>query len=78
MGLQVEQGRHPHAAGAGETPEVVAQEIDDHQVFGPGLGIGAELTRERGIRRGIGGTGCRALHRLGLESPRPVAQEELG
>ena len=76
MGLQLEQGRHPHAAGARQAPEVVAQQVDDHQVFGPGLGIGAQLTRQGGIPRRSGAAGGRTLHGARLEQTPVVAQEE--
>jgi len=38
-GLRMEEPRHTHAAGSGQTREIVADEIDDHHVFRPLLFI---------------------------------------
>ena len=77
MGFHREQVRHAHAARARHPPEIVAQEIDDHEVFGPGLGIEAERARDRRLVLANPGARRRALHRPGLEQAPLVAQKQL-
>ncbi len=48
VAFQAEQLRHPHRANAAGAAQVVAQQVDNHQVFRPVLGAGQQL----------GGVGC--------------------
>ena len=80
VALHVEQRRHFHAAGDGHARDVVAQQVDDHQVLGAVLGIGGEvggaqdvfrlLRRWRGRRR--------AFHRPRGQHAAAVAHEQFG
>ena len=66
IGLDREQFGHRDAAGPGDAREVVAQQIDDHQILGALLGVGAERLRVGVARRG-------ALHRPGGDAARSSA-----
>ena len=57
---------HPHAAGFGDTGEIVAHQIDDHQILGAILDRASELRSQRCIRLRIAAPRAGALHRLGL------------
>ncbi len=41
--------RHPHAPVAGDSPHVVAPQVQQHQVLGALLGVGEEVLRQRGV-----------------------------
>ena len=69
IGLDREQRRHLDAAGAGDAGEIVAQQIDDHQILGALLGIGGE-----GGGIGVGRRG--ALHRPRGEAARLEREEQ--
>jgi hypothetical protein len=58
--------RHRDAADLADGAEVVAQEVDDHQVLGPVLLIGGEGGGEGGVLLGGGATAARALDRSGF------------
>ena len=52
IGFDREQAGHGDAAGLGDAGQVVAEEVDDHEVFGALLGVGGE---------GVGGGAVRGL-----------------
>ena len=70
IGLDREQLGHLDAARFGDSRQIVAQEIDDHQVFGALLGIACE-------RRGVGVARGGALHRPGRHIAALEREEEL-
>ncbi|NJD29241.1 MAG: hypothetical protein FIA92_13210, partial [Chloroflexi bacterium] len=47
--------RHANAARPADPPEVVAQDVDDHDVLGPILGAAEQLAREAPV---VGAAGC--------------------
>jgi len=49
IALDIEQGVDPHRTGRGDDAEVVAHQIDDHQIFGPLLGSVAQRLRRRTV-----------------------------
>ncbi|MNF83630.1 hypothetical protein D3C84_659550 [compost metagenome] len=66
IAFQAEQLRHPDRTGAAGAPKIVAQQVDDHQVFRAILGAGQEFG---GVRRVFGGceaSGARAFDRAGF------------
>ena len=66
IGLDREQLRHLDAARPRDARQIVAQQIDDHQIFGALLGIGAK-------RRGIGVRAARCPSSAGPSTGRPPA-----
>ena len=78
VGLDGEQLLHPHRTGLGQAPQVVAQQINDHQVFRPVLGRGRQggpVGRIAGLvrppRRG-------ALHGPGTQGVAAARDEQFG
>ncbi|MNM90712.1 hypothetical protein D3C81_1029840 [compost metagenome] len=49
IAFQAEQFRHPYRTGTAGTTEVIAQQIDNHQVFRPVLGAGQQFGGVRGV-----------------------------
>ena len=64
VALHLEQLRDSHGPGAAHAPEVVAGEVDEHQVLGALLLVGLELVRERIVGRAVGVAAARARDRL--------------
>jgi hypothetical protein len=63
VGIAIDANR----AGARHATEIVATEIDEHQVFGVLLGVGAQFPFESLVRRGIGPAPPGAGDRMGLD-----------
>ena len=79
VGLDGHERRHLDAAQRAHAAEVVAHEIDDHEVLGARLVVGAQRGGAVGVLGGVGGARGGALDRLGLDDPLAVdAQEALG
>ncbi len=78
IGLDLEQGRHGHAARHCDPRQVVADQIDDHEIFGALLGISREFLRRRRVGHRIGAACRRPLHRPRLDPPAVEAEEHLG
>ena len=70
---------HSHRAGRADPGQVVAHQVDDHQVLGPILWRAGELGGQGGVLGGVAPARPRALDRLGLDPRRPRrdAQEPL-
>ena len=62
----------------GNPRQVVAHQIDDHQIFGALLGVRRQLCLLGGVGGGIGAARRGALHRLGLDSAVADREELLG
>ncbi|KGM30138.1 hypothetical protein P409_34880, partial [Inquilinus limosus MP06] len=75
-GLQPAQRRHPHAADGADLRQVVAQQVDDHQVLGPVFRAGLQLHSQDRIRRRIDPARPGALDRPGLDPPGRVDRQE--
>ncbi len=73
-----EQRGHRDRARRRDTPDIVAQQVDDHQVLGAILWIGCECLAHLRVESGIGHTGGRPLHRLRVQRARFVAQKKFG
>ena len=67
-----------HRAGPRHPPEVVAPEVDEHDVLGPLLGIALELLGEDRVLLGVGAAGSRAGDRVGRQLVAVELDEELG
>ena len=67
--LDGEQPGHLHAAGPGDAGDVVAQQVDDHQVLGALLGAGPQLLPPAGVLRRVPAAGRRPLHRAQQHLP---------
>ena len=76
--LDREQGRHPHRSDPRKPAEVVAQEVDDHEVLGPVLDVQAEQACRFAVAFGCGHARGGALHRPGRQQAVSMAQEQLG
>ena len=63
---------HLDAARLGHAGQVVAHQVDDHQVLGPVLDRGGELLRQPRVFRAVAAARARALHRF--DQRRPVAR----
>ena len=63
--LGVQQLRHVHAAGLRNAPQVVAQQINDHDVFGTFFGAGLQRLGLGGIGLGRGAARGGAFHGAG-------------
>ncbi len=63
IALDAEALGHAHRTRHGQPPQIVAQQVEDHQVLGAVLGIGSQ--RQRGLRVGfcVGAARSGALHR---------------
>ena len=70
--------RHLHAAEAADAPEVVAAEVDEHDVLGPLLLVGEQLALEARRPRGRRAARARARDRARLDAPALDAHEDLG
>ena len=57
---------HAHAAGIRDARQIVAHEVDDHEVLRPILDRCGKLPGQRTIELGLARPWARALHRLGL------------
>lgn len=78
VGFEPAQDRHPHAVRLADAREIVAQQIDDHDVLGPLLGVGLEGFAEARIGLRVGDPADRPLDRPGLDRPSVQLQEALG
>ena len=67
VGLDVHQHRHLDRADLADHPDVVAEEVDDHQVLGAVLGVAGEPDPQRLVLLVGGAAGRGALDRLGLD-----------
>ena len=78
IGLGVQQRGHRDRTGLGAAGQVVAQQVDDHDVLRPLLGAAQQVRAGVGVRGGAAPPARRALHRPGRE-PVPLApHEQLG
>ena len=68
--------RDAHAAGRAHARQVVAHEVDDHQVLGAILGALGERLTERGIVLGTDTARPRALDRPRLDMTARIDSEE--
>ncbi len=78
IALDLEQPRDGDAAHLAHTREVVAHEVDDHEVLGLLFVARGELGGERRIALDLGVARARALDGAGLHDPVGDAQEGLG
>ena len=71
--------RHAHGARQADAREVVAREVDDHDVLGAVLGVRREVGRERRVEQRVVVARPRALDRPRLAAAVGAdAQERLG
>ncbi len=73
-----EQLRHRHGAGLRHAAEVVAQQVDDHQVFGTVLGVERQVGGAARVDFRIAARRRRTLHRPRQQGAGRVAHEQLG
>ncbi len=73
-----EQGRHRHRSGIGDARQIVAHQIDDHQVFGALFGVGGKRLRRFKVRCRIGQAPRGALHRPADELTSCQCEEQFG
>ncbi len=66
--LHDEQFRHPYAAGLGDAADIVAQQIDDHQIFSAVLGRIGQTASLCGVLFCVRQPRQRALDRAGLDT----------
>ncbi|MNV27930.1 hypothetical protein D3C71_1190970 [compost metagenome] len=66
IAFQAEQFRHPYRACAAGATEVIAQQVDNHQVFRAVLGAGQQFGGVRGVLLGRQAPGASALDRAGF------------
>ncbi|MNN15414.1 hypothetical protein D3C81_1285160 [compost metagenome] len=66
IALQREQFRDPHGAGTAAAAQIVAQQVDDHQVFRAVLLAGQQLIRMAGVFLRGAATRTGALDRAGF------------
>ena len=59
--------RHMDRAGCADARDIIAHQIHNHQVFGPILGTGGQLCRQRRIVPGITGAFAGPLDRPRLD-----------
>ena len=78
IGLNIEQSRHIEAADLGDAGNIVAQEIDDHAVFGLRLLVAEHGCDDRLVFLRRCPTRGRALHRPGSEPAAIEAKEQFG
>ena len=76
--LDREQLGHLDAARLRDPREVVAHQVDDHQILGALLGVCGQRRRFGGIGGGLGPSRRGALHRLGLDHALADGEELLG
>ena len=76
VALRGHQGRHGHRTHVAHPPEVVAEQVDDHQVLGAGLGVGGERHPQPGVLGRVRAARRRALDRLGLHHAVPGDLQE--
>mmetsp|Transcript_2847 Transcript_2847/g.7386 ORF Transcript_2847/g.7386 Transcript_2847/m.7386 type:complete len:553 (-) Transcript_2847:517-2175(-) len=74
VALHVEGLRDLHAAGAGDAADVVAGQVDQHQVLGAFLGIGLELGLQRLVAFGRAATRAGAGQRADRDLAAAVAR----
>ena len=77
VGLDREQGRYRHAAGLGDAAEVVAQQVDDHQVLSAVLGIFRQHPGDFAVTLGDPRARRRALHRPRRQPAIVMLEEQL-
>lgn len=66
VGLGGHEVRHPDRAGLADPAQVVAEQVDDHQVLGAGLGVRGERVPQPGVLLRPVAAGRGALDGLGL------------
>ena len=77
IGLDSEERRHIDAARTADPRQIVAHQIDDHQIFGPLLFVGDEGGLLRGVGHRIGAPPRGALHRPRGRQPVANLQKKL-
>ncbi|MNF84998.1 hypothetical protein D3C84_673820 [compost metagenome] len=77
IALQGEQFRYPHRADATAAAEVVAQQVDDHQVFRAILAAGQQLGGQFLVLGDVAAARPGALDRPGLDLPLVHAEKAL-
>ncbi|MNN29505.1 hypothetical protein D3C81_1431130 [compost metagenome] len=78
VALQAEQLRHLHRADLAGAPQVVAQQVDDHQVFRAILGAVQQLLGIAHVFCRVAGARAGALDRPGFHLALADADEALG
>ena len=76
VGLDHHQLRHAHAVDLADASEVVAQQVDDHQVLGEGLFVVQQLRAQRLVARRVRRARRRPLDRARLHATLAVDREE--
>ncbi|MDV7398436.1 hypothetical protein RZS08_43930, partial [Arthrospira platensis SPKY1] len=76
VAFDAEQRGHADTAGVRDTPDVVAQQIDDHEILGAILGVIAQALGPQTIDRIVAATRCGALHRPGAQHPVAIFDEQ--
>ncbi|OIQ77427.1 hypothetical protein GALL_408760 [mine drainage metagenome] len=76
--LELVAPRHRNAAAASQARQIVAQQIDDHQVLGAILGRRPQLARQRVVLGRVAAARARALHRPRRQPIAVAAEEQLG
>jgi hypothetical protein len=74
--LEAAQARDAHRAGLADPPEVIAEDVDDHDVFGPILGARQQLAGEGAVLRTVPAAWARALDRVARDGSRLVERKE--
>ena len=78
IGLDGHELIHPHAAGLAHAPEVVALQIDEHDVFGALLGVGGKFGHLARIISGAAAARPRAGDRTRVDAPAADPHQPLG
>src|SRR6185437_1662812 len=76
VALEGEELGNAHASGNGHAREIVAHEVDDHQVLGAILRALLQRASQGGIVRGVDTAWARALDRACLDLPRAVETQK--
>ena len=64
IAFDMKQFRHGDTARGTHTGQIIAEEIDDHQIFRPLFRVGAQELRDIAIPLRVGLPLCRAFHRF--------------
>ncbi len=79
IGFDLEQFGHMDRAWQGHAADIVAQQIDDHQILSPVLFVAGQEVSATGILGHIFAAGLGPLHRSGLDAPGFIcAKEQFG
>ena len=77
VALHLPQARNRDRAGRRDAPEIVPQQVDDHDVLGPFLGVGGELFGKGPVLLEPAAARARPLHRPRPQPSLSQGEEEL-